>query len=81
MGGVNHRFSMENNQYTFTKENLKSIAIGALINLAGTALLTIGLFLQNLNFTAKDFGILGFALLGNLGAVIVNTVRKYISAE
>ena len=70
---------MENNQYTFTKENLRSIAIGALINLAGTALLTIGLFLQSLQFSVEDFRILGFALLGNLGAVIVNAVRKFIS--
>lgn len=70
---------MANNQYTLTGQNVKSIAIGALINLGGTALLAVGLFLQSMSFTATDFSKLGLALLVNLGTIIVNTVRKFVT--
>lgn len=72
---------MSDSQYTLTSQNLKSILIGALINLSGTLLLTFGLFLQQGNFTESDWQKVGYALLANLGAVIVNTVRKFISVE
>ena len=68
----------ENNQFSITSENLRSIFRGALINLSGTVLLSIGVFLQGTAFSVNDFRILGFALLSNLGAVIVNTVRKFL---
>lgn len=61
-----------------TKENLISISRGALINLSGTFLLAIGLFLQAGKFSNDDFRVLGFALLANLGAVIVNSTRKFL---
>jgi hypothetical protein len=70
-----------NNQYKLTVDNWKSIYKGALINLAGTVLLTIGLFLQSGKFSGEDFRFIGVALLANLGAVIVNTVRKFITVE
>lgn len=69
------------NSFKLTGDNWKSIAKGALINIAGTFLLSVGMFLQAGEFTNNDFRILGFALLANLGAVIVNTVRKFISEE
>ncbi len=69
----------ENNQYKLTLDNWKAIYKGALINLAGTALLTIGLFLQAGKFTSDDWRFVGVALLANLGAVLVNTVRKFLT--
>jgi len=63
---------------TLTTENIKSIARGALIALSGAVLLTLGDWLVKGIF---DFQILKISLGTAIGGVLVNTVRKYFSAE
>ena len=60
----------------YTKENLISIGKGILIALSGSVLATVGDWLIQGTF---DIRVLKISLAAACGAVLVNTVRKFLS--
>ena len=65
---------------TLTQADWKSILVGGLINLGGTALLTVGMFLGTIgNDGTFNWLVLKIALATNLSTVFVNTARKFLT--
>lgn len=69
---------MQSKRFTINGEDWLSVVRGAAINVGGTILLTVGQWL-----VAGDFSVttLKIALGANLGAVVVNIARKFLSGK
>lgn len=67
-------------QFTLNNADWKAILKGALVNIGGTVLLTVGMFLGTISAEGGfNFLVLKIALATNLSTVIVNIARKFLA--